>query len=66
VNKAVVEGGCPEASTVEGRRVAAAAVEERWSVVQSKAQPRWLWQAIDHLTGGILAYVLESVYEVLE
>jgi insertion element IS1 protein InsB len=58
VNQAVVEGGGPEASTVEVRRVEAAEVDEMWNFVQSKAHPRWLWQAIDHLTGGILAYVL--------
>ena len=56
VNKAVVEGGWPDSMTVEIRRVEAAEVDERWSFVQSKAQPRWLWHAIDHLTGVVLAY----------
>ena len=28
-----------------------------WSYVQSKANPRWLWHAIDHSTGAVLAYV---------
>jgi len=28
-----------------------------WSFVQSKANPRWLWHAIDHHTGTVLAYV---------
>jgi insertion element IS1 protein InsB len=28
--------------------------------VQSKAHQRWLWHAIDHLTEGVLAYVLGS------
>jgi insertion element IS1 protein InsB len=27
-----------------------------WSFVQRKAQQRWLWHAIDHLTGVVLAY----------
>src|SRR5438067_1579062 len=31
-----------------------------WSFVGSKAQQRWLWYAIDHATGKILAYVLGS------
>jgi insertion element IS1 protein InsB len=31
-----------------------------WSFVQSKEHQRWLWHAIDHLTGTVLAYVLES------
>lgn len=30
---------------------------EMWSFVQSKQQPRWLWQAVDHTTGEVLAYV---------
>ena len=50
-----MEGCCPDAVTVEVRRVEAAAVEERWSFVQSKAQQRWLWHASDHLTGVVLA-----------
>jgi len=36
--------------------VEAAEVEERWSFVQSKAQQRWLWHAIDHLPGVVSAY----------
>ena len=28
-----------------------------WSYVRSKANPRWLWHAIDHHTGTVLAYV---------
>jgi insertion element IS1 protein InsB len=31
-----------------------------WSFVQSKEHQRWLWHAIDHETGEILAYVLAS------
>jgi insertion element IS1 protein InsB len=58
VNTGVVEGCCPDAITVEVRRVEAAEVDEMWSFVGSKAQQRWLWHAIDHLTGVVLAYVL--------
>jgi insertion element IS1 protein InsB len=60
VNTVVVEGCCPEAITVEVRRVEAAEVDEMWSFVQSKAQQRWLWHAIDHLSGVVLAYALGS------
>jgi insertion element IS1 protein InsB len=60
VNKVVGEGGCPEAIAGAGRRVEAAEVEERWSFVGSKAQPRWLWPAIEHLPGVVLAYTLGS------
>ncbi len=35
-----------------------AEVDEMWSFVQSKHQQRWLWWAIDHRTGEVLAYVL--------
>ena len=34
--------------------------DEMWSFVQSKQQPRWLWQAVDHATGEVLAYVLNT------
>jgi insertion element IS1 protein InsB len=38
----------------------AAEVDEMWSFVQSKQQQRWLWWAIDHGTGEVLAYVLDD------
>jgi insertion element IS1 protein InsB len=28
-----------------------------WSFVGKKKEPRWLWQAIDHQTGKVLASV---------
>jgi insertion element IS1 protein InsB len=37
--------------------VEAAEVDEMWSFVGSKRQQRWLWHAIDHHTGQVLAYV---------
>jgi insertion element IS1 protein InsB len=37
-----------------------AEMDEMWSYVQSKAQQRWLWLAIDHRTRKVLAYVLGS------
>ena len=39
------------------RQVDAAEIDEMWSFVGSKSQQRWLWHAIDHYTGQILAYV---------
>ena len=39
------------------RQVEAAAMEEMWGFVGSTSQQRWLWHAIDHHTGQILAYV---------
>jgi hypothetical protein len=55
VNKPVVEGCSPDASTGEGRRIEAAEVAAMGSFVQSQAPQRWLWHAIAHLTGVVLA-----------
>ncbi len=38
-------------------RVEAAEVDEMWSYVGKKKEPRWLWHALDHQTGKVLAYV---------
>ena len=38
----------------------AAEVDERWSVVGSKAHQRGLWHALEHLRGGVLAYTFGS------
>ena len=35
-----------------------AEVDEMWSFVGRKGEQRWLWQALDHRTGTVLAYVL--------
>ncbi len=35
----------------------AAELDEMWSFVGGKTQPQWLWGALDHRTGRILAYV---------
>lgn len=32
-------------------------IDEMWSYVEKKSNPRWLWHAIDHKTGQVLAYV---------
>ncbi len=34
-----------------------AEVDEMWSFVGRKGERRWLWQALDHCTGTVLAYV---------
>ena len=39
------------------RRVEEVEADEQWSYVSKKKQPRWLWQALDHRTGTVLAYV---------
>jgi insertion element IS1 protein InsB len=51
----------PSTITVELREhlesVEEAEYDELWSFVRSKDQQRWLWYAIDHTTGKLLAYV---------
>jgi len=40
------------------QKVDEAAMDEMWSFVGHKGQQRWLWHAIDHQSGIVLAYVL--------
>jgi insertion element IS1 protein InsB len=47
----------PSEIRVEIQPVEEAEVDERWSLVGKKREPRWLWHAIDHHTGKVLAYV---------
>lgn len=39
-------------------KVGEAELDEMWSFVGDKEEQRWLWHAIDHRTGSVLAYVL--------
>jgi len=65
VNQAVVQHLNPEhveveiwrADELEVRRGLSSELDEMWSYVRSKANPRWLWHAIDHHSGTVLAYV---------
>ncbi len=43
---------------VEIVQVEAAEIDEMWSFVEKKENQRWLWHAIDHGNGEVLAYVL--------
>jgi len=36
-------------------------MDEMWSFVKSKSNQRWLWHAIDHITGKVLAYTLGGI-----
>ena len=45
------------ADELEVRRGLSSELDEMWSYVCKKANPRWLWYAIDHHTGKVLAYV---------
>jgi insertion element IS1 protein InsB len=44
------EGASPATAPTE--------IDEMWSFMEKKSQQRWLWHAIDHRTGIILADVL--------
>jgi insertion element IS1 protein InsB len=39
------------------RRGLTSELDEMWSYVGKKVEPRWLWHAIDHHSGTMLAYV---------
>jgi insertion element IS1 protein InsB len=39
------------------RLTEAAEVDEMWSYVGKKQEPRWLWHAIDHRSGKVLVAV---------
>jgi len=45
---------------VIAKHVEEAEADEMGRFVQSKKQQRWLWHAIDHQTGQVLAYVLAN------
>jgi insertion element IS1 protein InsB len=47
----------PDEVEVRIQRADEAEVDEMWSYVEKKNAPRWLWHAIDHGTGAVLAYV---------
>ena len=57
VNPEQVEVEIWRADELEVGRGLSSEVDEMWSFVQAKAHPRWLWHAIDHQTGKVLAYV---------
>jgi insertion element IS1 protein InsB len=52
-----VEVAICRADELEQRRGLTSELDEMWSYVGKKADPRWLWHAIDHHSGRVLAYV---------
>src|ERR1043166_8245205 len=56
VNPTLVPPPRSRAGTVPSGR--AAEIDEMWSFVGAKATERWLWHALDHHTGRVLAYVV--------
>ena len=57
MNHPLIAGLATSQVEVVLQRVDEAEVDEMWSFVGKKKEPRWLWHAIDHRTGKVLAYV---------
>jgi len=57
VNTALLRTLNPDEIAVAIERTGEAEMDEMWSFVGKKGNPRWLWHAIDHHTGAVLAYV---------
>jgi insertion element IS1 protein InsB len=57
VNQPLLNALHPDEVNVVIQRVDEAEVDEMWSYVEKKTAPRWLWHAINHQTGKVLAYV---------
>jgi len=57
VNTALLRTADPEEILVDIEQAGEAEVDEMWSFVGKKGNQRWLWHALDHYTGAVLAYV---------
>ena len=45
------------AEELDQRRGLTSELDQMWSYIGKKAEPRWLWHAIDHHSGTVLEYV---------
>jgi insertion element IS1 protein InsB len=57
VNTSLLRTVNPAEVAWDMERAGEAEMDEMWSFVGNKGNPRWLWHAIDHHTGKVLAYV---------
>src|SRR6266705_1267288 len=57
VNTALLRTMAPDEILVDMQQAGEAEMDEMWSFVGQKGNQRWLWHAIDHHTGAVLAYV---------
>src|SRR6266478_2838280 len=57
VNMALLRTLNPAQIVVDIEQAGEAEIDEMWSFVGNKGHPRWLWHAIDHHTGKVLASV---------
>ena len=66
VNTALLRTLNPEQIVVDIEQAGEAEIDEMWSFVGNKGNPRWLWHAIDHHTGAVLAYVFGRRKEICQ
>ncbi len=66
MNQPLLDTLHPDNVDVMIQRVEEAEVDEMWSYVGMKREPRWLWHAIDHRSGHVLAYVLGRRKEICQ
>ena len=70
LNPAQIEVEIWRADELEVHRGLSSELDEMWSFVARKTNPRWLWHAIDHHTGTVLAYVfgrrIDEVFQDLQ
>ena len=57
LHPAHVEVEICRADELAQRRGVASELDEMWAYVAKQTNPRWLWHAIDHYSGKVLAYV---------
>jgi len=57
LNPQQVEVEICRADELDERRGLSSELDEMWSFVARKSNPRWMWHAIDHHTGKVLASV---------
>ncbi len=57
VDTALLRTMDPDEILVDIQQAGEAEIDEMWSFVGKKGNQRWLWHAIDHHTGAVLAYV---------
>jgi IS1 family transposase/transposase-like protein len=65
INRRLLEALNPDDVLVDIQRVESAELDEMWSYVGNKDNQRWLWHAIDHNTGKVLAYVFGDRKDVV-
>ena len=66
VNTALLRTVDPDEMLVDIQQAGEAEMDEMWSFVGNKGNPRWLWHAIDHHTGAVLAYVFGRRKEICQ